>query len=438
MKWRARRQWLGYRMRTALFILAVVFLLPLGACTSSPPPPALCGPGGEAGPPVVMYTEPVTAPAVADGAVYIGNKISTDDGYGLQSFIAAFRASDGALLWRLPEPIEAAGMVANKDVLILSSAAALAALRTSDGALLWRLPWGSLVGLIPWTSNGNDLSYGPQIILDAGVLFAIDYSGSEAYAVRVADGQVLWQVSLPNDGAAVPLPPNTVYPHRFGPVVSGGTVFIGSLNDSIIAIRAADGTVLWQRVVASPTPLTSGAVQSQPPQVHPLAATYDALYVAAGDEIVRLRSGDGTVEQRIRPSPGMLPADVDPVVINGTAYLGVIGNDSTYTLLGANGQRIWQAHLTAYAGNIVAQDHGILFLRGGYFYAIRLADGAVLWSARFYLPLANIVVAGQVYVSASGERDRCHNSKNQIAPEVVAVNENTGNTSWRLDLDRAS
>ncbi len=59
----------------------------------------------------MIYAEPVTAPAVADGIVYIGYTISAD-GSHFQSSIAAFHASDGTLLWQRPDPIGAAGLVA--------------------------------------------------------------------------------------------------------------------------------------------------------------------------------------------------------------------------------------------------------------------------------------------------------------------------------------
>ncbi len=122
-----------------LILLAVVSVsVLLGACsgTPPPPPPGLCAWNGEAAPPASNYDEPVTAPAVANGVVYIGFSVSAD-GAHFHTSIAAFHASDGSLIWQRQDPIGAASLVAGGDVLILSNATALVALRTTDGSVLW-------------------------------------------------------------------------------------------------------------------------------------------------------------------------------------------------------------------------------------------------------------------------------------------------------------
>lgn len=414
-----------------LILVAVVSVsVLLGACSGPPPPPGLCDSRGEAPPPVVPYAEPVTAPAVANGVVYIGFSVSTD-GSHFQTSIAAFHASDGSLIWQRQDPIGSASLVAGGDVLILSSATTLAALRTSDGAVQWQLPRGSYAGLFQRMPNGNSWIDGPQLVLDAGMLYAID--GSGLYAVRVSNGQVLWQVPPPDDRVVIPFI-DAHYPHLFGPLVSGDTVYLSSLNGPVVAVRASDGALLWQTFVEPPTTGNGGPTQPPPTQVHPLAAVRDALFVATDRHaVVQLRSGDGSTAEDLEPPAGTPAGLVQPLVVDGVAYLGVTqvrGSDSTYILLDARGRQLWQVSLEhVVPGGVAAQDHGLLFLFGGHFGAVRLADGAVLWQSTL-LPHVNIVAAGQLYMSTSGVRDRCHRSYSDIIPELIALNETTGGLSW--------
>lgn len=426
-----------------LILLAVVSAsVLLGACSGTlpPPPPSLCAWNGEAAPPASNYAEPVTAPAVANGVVYIGFSVSTD-GSHFQTSIAAFHASDGSLIWQRQDPIGSASLVAGGDVLILSSATALAALRTSDGAVLWQLPRGSYAGVKSRMPTGNPQVDGPQLVLDAGMLYAID--GAGLYAVRVTDGQVLWQVPPPNDRAVIPSL-DAISPHLLGPLVSGDTVYLGSLNGPVVAVRASTGALLWQTFVEPPTagnrgPTQPGLTQAPPTQVYPLAAVRDALYVVTDRHaVVQLRSADGSAVAHLEPPVGTLAGLVEPLVVDGAAYLGVTqvhGSDSTYILVDAHGRQRWQVSLDhVVPGHVTAQDHGLLFLAGWYFSAVRLADGAVLWQSS-PLHQVNIVAAGQLYMSTSGVRDRCHRSNSQITPELSAWNETTGHLSWARTLE---
>lgn len=416
-----------------LILVAVVSVsVLLGACsgTRPPPPPDPCAWSGEAAPPVVGYAEPVTAPAVANGVVYLGFSVSAD-GSHFQTSIAAFHARDGSLIWLRQDPIGTASLVADENVLILSSATTLAALRTSDGTVLWQLPRGSYAGSSQRMPNGNSRIDGPQLVLDAGVLYAID--GAGLYAVRVTTRRVLWQVPPPDDRVVIPSL-DAIYPHLFGPLVSGDTVYLGSLNGPVVAVRASDGALLWQTFVEPPTAITDGSTQPPPTQVYPLAAVRGALYVATDRHaVVQLRSGDGSAAEALEPPAGTPAALVEPLVLDGAAYLGVTqvrGSDSTYMLLDAHGRQLWQMSLDhVVPGSVAAQDHGLLFLSGGHFSAVRLADGAVLWQS-YRTPQVKLVAAGQLYMSTSGVRDRCHRSTSQVIPELSAWNETTGHPSW--------
>lgn len=92
----------------SLGVVAIVSLLLLDACTTQPH--GSCD--SEAGPPQPTF-EPVTTPVGANGGVYIGcyatanGSNPTDRAFHYQRNLAAFRISDGRLLWQRPDPVDA-------------------------------------------------------------------------------------------------------------------------------------------------------------------------------------------------------------------------------------------------------------------------------------------------------------------------------------------
>jgi outer membrane protein assembly factor BamB len=173
----------------------------------------------------------VSTPVAGNGVVYV----DVVDLKHLSQFaypitLAAFRASDGVLLWQRPGP--GGPLYLTGAMLLASGDGELTAFRASDGTQLWQVA----------LSVGSPAS----MMVVGGVLYTLDVSGLYAVsAVRLSDGQMLWQVPPPSGWV-----PNTryatSYPTFFGPVVSGGVLYFGTLNGPLEAVRSSDGTVLWQ------------------------------------------------------------------------------------------------------------------------------------------------------------------------------------------------
>ena len=173
------------------------------------------------------------------------------------------------------------------------------------------------------------------------------------------------------------------------PAVVGGTVYIGSADHAVYALRAADGTVRWR------TP-TGGAVNSSP------AFSAGVIYVLSLDgKLYALDAGDGkpkwtfaTAGERRFTAPGIHgasprtetmpdPFDVflsSPAVVGGTVYFGS-GDHHVYALNAATGALRWKFE----TGNVVhaspAVADGVVYI-GSWernLYALRADNGALIW-----------------------------------------------------------
>lgn len=167
--------------------------------------------------------------------------------------LVAARESDGHTLWRQPVlralPIVRDGMLLG---LVPSTRHTggtydmdLAAFRASDGALLWRIAGSPIIISLPIVKAG------PAVVYERGPALV---------AVRATDGAPIWQRQLPDryltlagatDGEVVayssghwtirhPAPPNV------------------DTSDYLVALRPSDGSTFWQ-IPAGPSGFTVGA-----------------------------------------------------------------------------------------------------------------------------------------------------------------------------------
>src|SRR5258707_11041838 len=309
-------------MPALLSALASVLSLALSACASTVPPPSdLCHWSGEAAPPITSSPLGVTPPLAADGVVYVAYAVpgAGADQSPTQTDIAALRASDGALLWSVPDS-NGTGRLAFADGILILLGRGIVGLRARDGASLWRA--------LPWRSYGNL----PRAI-SGGVLYAID---DAVYAFRITDGRLLWQT------------PVNEYQALWAPVVDGATVYVGSGNGFLMALRADTGALLWKTFLSSPTSPTPGTYT-------PLGVVAGQLYVTAtgtgADGVLRVNPADGASAGYRLPLPAATPL-LDPLIVNGTLYVGIEVTPisrttrrpdiAAYHLLASGGTLLWR------------------------------------------------------------------------------------------------
>jgi len=159
-------------------------------------------------------------PALAGNVLYVNE-------YG---DVYAVDASNGVPIWH-----KQTGSTSNNSFALVANGIVYAvvdfsvyALRAGDGSQVWR----SGVG-------GNLLE--PSLAADGGALYAVDTRGS-AYAMRAADGSIAWTIK-PASGGYVR------QAARDGIVYLDSASIGGVSPSSIVAVRASDGTALWQRQV---------------------------------------------------------------------------------------------------------------------------------------------------------------------------------------------
>ena len=156
-----------------------------------------------------------SAPAVANGVVYVGSDYPDNRVYALD-------AKTGVSLWVYStEGAVGSPAVANGVVYVGSGDGNLYALNATTGAPLWRYGTGNIAS--PAVANG------------------VVYVGSEddnVYALNASTGAMLWSYTA---GGYV----------RSSPAVANGVVYVGSDDDNVYALDASTGAMLWSYGIGS-------------------------------------------------------------------------------------------------------------------------------------------------------------------------------------------
>jgi outer membrane protein assembly factor BamB len=364
-----------------------------------------------------------TVPATEGGVVYVG--VAGGE-------IVALRAGDGTILWQRPDPLvplDPGGtriVVVDQGVLIAIGQHRLVRMRASDGTLLSQVERGSV-----------NYGYPPQPTLDNGVLYASDDAG--LYALRLSDGDLIWQVPIPPGQVSLGAL-SSAYPPVSRAIVANGTVYVGTLNGPVVALRASDGTLLWQSFVVPPSARTTSGSQPLPQQPLPLAAAGGFLYVAGGANqpgILLANARDGTV---VRP----LPSFANQLFIAGVTDGGVLyltsesatGGMTSAVRLG-DSTLLWQADTGSASNAAVGADHGVLLVNSAPLLGVRETDGTILWQYQlrpFGYPAFPAIGSGEVYVSQKGFVDICNSRRNQRVT-VTGLSETNGSVLWTRTLN---
>ena len=238
-------------------------------------------------------------------------------------------------------------------------------------------------------------------------------------AHNAADLGVAWTLALPVSG------------NEITPLVHDGVMFIESAN-TVEALNAADGSILWQYIRALPARLNNGRSAHQ----KSLAIYQDKLYVPTADgHVVALDTKSGRLlwdAQVIAPGEGVTLSG-GPVVAHGKVVIGVslgvntAGGDFIVGLDGQSGKELWRFHTIARPG-----EPGGNSWNGA---PVNQRYGSGVWTVGSYDPQLNLVYfgTGNTYDAGTLLLPKPQKGKSNDAlytDSTLALNPDTGKLVW--------
>ena len=161
------------------------------------------------------------AKAAANGIVYtIGLPIYADADPNY-SELYALRVTDGTLLWK--HHMGPLASIALDNSIVYVNDISFYALQGTSGRILWQ---HKPTGAGQQTVQGNY-----QIIISQGTMYSIGVDNA-LYALHISNGTPLWYYAISSNGRAISL------------TLNNGIIYVGT--DTVSALRASDGHLLWQ------------------------------------------------------------------------------------------------------------------------------------------------------------------------------------------------
>jgi outer membrane protein assembly factor BamB len=251
-------------------------------------------------------------------------------------------------------PIVAAGRIYTMD-----GRAGISARSEQTGAEIWR------TDLAPRSGRDRE-AYGGGLAFADGVLF-VSSGFRFVTALDAATGQVKWRTAMTS-------------PVHGAPTVSDGRVFVVDVEDQMFVLDAASGDISWNyqaleepaRILAASAPAVSGDVVIAP---------------FASGEVVALRAPNGTMlwndtlsfTNRNNALSEIRDVTGKPVIYRGDVFAG-----SHSGLVAAislrDGQRRWELPITTITTPLPAGDVVYITDQSGRVFCVSRENGLVYWS----------------------------------------------------------
>lgn len=280
--------------------------------------------------------------------------------YAVLGGVQAFRASDGARLWRgaldryAPENLVADG------TRVYAAEASVTAYDADDGSVIWRYRPDANASLGRSALAGGTLFFGT--------------SSHRVYALDAATGTVQWSTDVGPE-----------WEHQAvvrGIAVSGDTVYAAVeqwraangyvASGWLVAMDRGTGAVLWR--YRSGTGEDRDVFGSSPTVAGRLVLVSDV----SSNAVVAVDRFTGQEMWRFRGLPGFVGIQEAPLVRGGRVY-AASGDTRVYALDLATGEPVWSRALPA-ANEAYAFCGDQLFVNYGGVAALDPATGRVLWS----------------------------------------------------------
>ncbi len=256
------------------------------------------------------------------------------------------------------ERLAAAPVVGGDMLFAVGSDGTIHAFNKETGARVWNSDDEMSDDMRP-SAFGGGVSY------DNGRLYATNGAG-DAKAIDAMTGEIIWKV-------------HPAGPLRGSPTIAFGQVYVMSQDNQILALDAADGSLLWNE---SGSTTQSGVFGVAAPAAG--NGTVIAGYSSGELNAYRYENGrtlwaDALARTNISTTVSSITdIDADPIIDSGRVYaLGQGGRMAAYELV--TGQRIWELNLAGISTPAIAGEWIFTLTDDARLLAIARSTGRVRW-----------------------------------------------------------
>lgn len=251
----------------------------------------------------------------------------------------------------------AAPVVAGGTLFAMGSDAVVSAFDARSGALRWRRSFVEARAQAPY---GGGVSV-------AGDIAYVTMGTGQVAAVRAADGTPVWQVKLPA-------------PARGAPTVAFDHLYVMTQDNQLFALKVADGAIDWTMASAVQLAGVFGAGAPAAANGTIVAGFSTGDLAAYRYENGRQLWGDALTRTSLNTSVGAVTdIDASPVVVGGQVY--AIGAGGRMVGMDLNsGQRLWELNIGGLATPAVAGQWLFVVTDDARLLCIDRASGKIRWA----------------------------------------------------------
>lgn len=263
-------------------------------------------------------------------------------------------------------------VLAGNTLLVATEGEGLVALYPSLNVRRWRFP----------VEPGGVIS---EVLVDGGKVYFGATDGN-LYAVSLENGRMEWKVSL---RAAL----------YSRPTVVKGRLFVTTANDTVHAVDAGSGELIWTYRRKASLIATIHAAST------PLVDGEEVLVGMSDGALVALNLQDGTLrwEKKLSASSKFIDVDARPVLADGVLYVPSY-DGALHALRRRDGETLWRYDAGGSHEPVLEKDHIYLPSSNGQVYALDRRNGSVVWSFPLDgggVPTRMLLIDGRLFFGSS-------------------------------------